>query len=135
MQAGKFHFGRFVALLLLGLAGLYAYLGADLYFNQASHVYHPEKGWAATPESKGMAFEELMLMSSDGVRLSAWHIPSASPKGTILVCHGNARNMSGDMDVIEMFHVLGYDVFILDYRGFGKSEGSPDEEGTYRDAQ
>jgi fermentation-respiration switch protein FrsA (DUF1100 family) len=82
-----------------------------------------------------MAFDELTLTSSDGVRLSAWYIPSQSSEGTVLVCHGNARNMSGDLDVIKMFNSFGYNVLIMDYRGFGKSKGSPDEEGTYRDAQ
>jgi len=131
----QFRFTRFAALLLLGLAGLYVYLAGDIYFNQVKHVYHPKKEWAATPESEGMAFEELTLTSSDGVRLSAWYIPSQSSKGTVLICHGNARNMSGDLDVIKMFHTLSYHVFIVDYRGYGKSEGHPDEEGTYRDAQ
>jgi fermentation-respiration switch protein FrsA (DUF1100 family) len=135
MPVRRFRFDRFAALLLLGSAGLYAVLAGELYFNQVNHVYHPEKEWAVTPASEGMAFEEVSLTASDGVRLSAWYIPAEPSLGTVLVCHGNARNMSGDLDVIQMFHALGYHVLIVDYRGFGKSEGRPDEEGTYRDAQ
>ena len=76
------------------------------------------------------------MHASDNVRLSAWFVPSAAPaKGTILFLHGNARNLSSEIEALQMFHGWGYDVLALDYRGYGKSEGSPDEQGTYRDAQ
>lgn len=126
---------RFAALLLLFFAGYYVYRAADLYFHQEKYVYHPEKIWTATPASEGLPYEDLTLQSSDGMRLSAWYIPAEQSKGSVLFLHGNARNMSADLDAIKMFHDLGYNVLTLDYRGYGKSEGRPDEEGTYRDAQ
>jgi uncharacterized protein len=135
MGSSQFSLKRFSLLLVLGLAGLYFGLMAELYFNQAAHVYHPEKEWSETPADLGLSFEDLTLTASDGVKLSAWYVPAETSKGTVLICHGNARNMSFDMDVIEMFHVLGQNVLIVDYRGFGKSEGHPTEEGTYLDAQ
>ncbi len=126
---------RVTALLFLLFAGYYVYRIADLYFHQEKHVYHPEKIWEATPASEGLPYEDLTLRSSDGVRLSAWYIPSEVSKGSVIICHGNARNMSSDLDAVMMFHGLGFHVLIMDYRGYGKSEGSPDEQGTYRDAQ
>src|SRR6185503_16134457 len=109
-------FGRIAARLALALAGLYLYVLADLYFNQAGHVYHPKTAWTTTPEAQGMSFLELTLTSSDGTKLSAWYIPALGSKGTVLVCHGNSRNMSSDMDVIGMFHKLDQNVMIVDYR-------------------
>jgi hypothetical protein len=53
---------------------------------------------------------------------------------TLLFFHGNAGNISHRLDSIRIFADLGLDVFIFDYRGYGLSEGSPSEPGTYRDA-
>ncbi len=131
----SFKFRRFAVLLLGGFVGLYLYFLSDLYFNQSGHVYHPEKEWVMTPKQAGLPFEDVMLTASDGVKLSAWYVPTPDAKGTALIFHGNAQNMSSDMDVIEMFPAYGWNVLILDYRGFEKSEGSPTEEGTYLDAQ
>ncbi len=131
----SFKFRRFAILLLGGFAALYLYVMSDLYFNQTHHVYFPEKEWEATPAQAGLPFEDVTFTTSDGVKLSAWYVPTANAKGTALIFHGNARNMSSDMDVIEMFPAYGWNVLIIDYRGFGKSEGSPTEEGTYLDAK
>ena len=57
------------------------------------------------------------------------------PSPTILFLHGNAGNISHRMEKLGIFRGLGVDTFIIDYRGYGRSEGVPNEEGTYRDAQ
>lgn len=126
---------NFAKFLVLGLAALYLYSLGDLYFNQASHIYHPEKVWETTPAAEDLPFEDVTITSADKVKLSAWYVPAHEAKGTVLILHGNARNMASDMDVIEMFPAFGWNVLILDYRGFGKSEGTPSEKGTYLDAQ
>ena len=126
---------RLIPFLFLFFAGYYVYRAADLYFHQEKYIFHPEKAWKATPASEGLAYEDLTLRSSDGVRLSAWYIPSEVSKGSIIFLHGNSRNMSSDLDGVKMYHAMGYHVLIVDYRGYGKSEGSIDEQGTYRDAQ
>ena len=128
-------FLRAFAWLLLAADGYYAYRVADLYFRQDSYVYHPKKEWVETPTAKGLEFQELTFGSSDDASISAWYIPAKTAKGTILFCHGNARNMSSDMDAIEMFHQDGFNVLAFDYRGYGKSTGHPTEQGTYEDAQ
>jgi fermentation-respiration switch protein FrsA (DUF1100 family) len=53
----------------------------------------------------------------------------------VLFCHGNAGNISHRLDWLEMFHELGLAVFLFDYRGYGQSRGTPDEQGSYLDAQ
>ena len=83
----------------------------------------------------GLEFEDVYFSSSDGIRLNGWYIPAMESKATILFCHGNAGNISQRIDVIYLFSKLGLNVFIFDYRGYGRSQGSPSEEGLYRDAQ
>ena len=83
-----------------------------------------------------MDYEDVSLTTSDGVKLHGWFVPAtAEPKGTVLMFHGNAGNISHRLETIAIFHELGYNAMIIDYRGYGRSEGSPGEEGTYRDAE
>lgn len=97
-------------------------------------IYLPDRRLVATPTSIGLNYQDVTLTTSDGVRLHAWDIPGRSPT-TILFLHGNAGNISYRLDKILWLHQLGVTVFILDYRGYGRSEGRPNEAGTYRDAQ
>jgi fermentation-respiration switch protein FrsA (DUF1100 family) len=62
-------------------------------------------------------------------------VPASRPRGTVLIFHGNAGNISHRLDYLAMFHKLDHNTFIVDYRGFGRSTGSPSEQGTYRDAE
>jgi fermentation-respiration switch protein FrsA (DUF1100 family) len=83
----------------------------------------------------GLPYEWVALETADGARLSAWWVPADSPRGVLLFCHGNAGNISDRLDSIRIFNRLGLSLFIFDYRGYGKSSGSPSEQGTYRDAE
>ena len=98
-------------------------------------MYYPTRPLEATPDQAGMEYEDLRLTAADGVRLHGWWIPAGADRGTVLFCHGNAGNISHRLDSVAVFHRLGLNVLIFDYRGFGWSEGTPDEEGTYRDAE
>jgi uncharacterized protein len=101
-----------------------------------SHVlYHPSHELRATPADIGLPFESLFLQTANGTRLAAWWIPSQSPRGTLLFFHGNGGNISDRLDSIQIFNGLGLNLLIFDYRGYGKSTGSPSEEGIYRDAE
>jgi len=106
-----------------------------LYFNQSKYVYFPLKNIIATPMAAGFFYEDLMLKTEDGIKISAWYVPHENETATILFLHGNGGNMSHNIDFIEMFYKLKFSTFIIDYRGYGKSEGTPDEEGTYLDAE
>ena len=120
--------------ILIMLAGAYILLAALLFFFQGSLVYHPSRQLEATPDQMEMDYEDVSLQTSDGVKLHGWFVPAATPKGTVLMFHGNGGNISHRLDTIAIFHRLGYNAMIIDYRGYGRSEGSPGEEGTYRDA-
>ncbi len=98
-------------------------------------IYFPQRGIAATPDSVGLAYEDAHLTAADGTRVHGWHIPGESDI-TLLWFHGNAGNISHRLDNILMLHErLGVGVFIVDYRGYGLSEGRPSEKGIYSDAE
>ncbi len=98
-------------------------------------IYFPIRELAGTPASLGLAYQDVWFQAEDGVRLHGWLIPGARPL-TLLWCHGNAGNISHRLDNIqEIHHRLGIGVFIFDYRGYGRSDGSPSEAGLYRDAR
>lgn len=106
-----------------------------LYFKQVSIIFYPTKEIFQTPKDIGLDFEELALKTSDGVNISAWYIPARDERGAILMCNGNAGNISYRIDLIHIFNSLNLSILIFDYRGFGKSEGKPTEKGTYLDAE
>ena len=123
--------------LLLLVAVGYGGVALYLFFMQPRLLYYPDipgRGLDANPAAVGLAYEEVFLQASDGVRLHAWFIPAAHPRATVLFCHGNAGNISHRLDSIRLLHSLGLQVLIFDYRGYGLSEGKPSEAGTYRDA-
>ena len=102
---------------------------------QARLIYFPSKDYWAVPSDAGLAFEEVTLSTEDGLSLAAWYVPHRDARGTVLFCHGNAGNMADRIGSLKSFHDLGYNVLIFDYRGYGRSEGRPSENGTYRDAE
>ncbi len=102
---------------------------------QSRLVYFPYRSIAVTPGAIGLPYKPVRFDASDGTRLSAWFIPADNARGVILFCHGNAGNISHRLESIQIFHRLGLSTLIFDYRGYGDSEGKPDEQGTYRDAE
>jgi len=119
---------RFLAVLLVAVAG-------TIWLRQPAMVFYPSAELVATPAEWGLAYEEVKLTTSDGVSLNGWYLPQPGSKRTLLFFHGNAGNISHRGDSLRIFHRLGLNVLIIDYRGYGKSEGSPSEEGFYRDAE
>lgn len=124
------------SLLTVLALGLLCYLGlvALMALTQSRQLYLPVRSLATDPAAQGMPFEDVWLQTRDGVRLHAWMIPAEAERGVLLFLHGNAGNISHRMDSIRIFHELGLSVLILDYRGYGQSDGKPDEQGTYLDA-
>ena len=96
-------------------------------------VYRPRDNFIAFPDSYNIGFEDVNFSSRDKVLLNGWFIKGTSGK-VILFCHGNFGNISQRLDVINELYSLGYNVFIFDYRGYGRSNGVPSEEGLYNDA-
>ncbi len=116
--------------LLFGLV----LLNGFMYLQQPSMTFFPYATLEQTPAEWGLAYEDVYLDTEDGVRLHGWYIPHHGAKQTLLFFHGNAGNISHRGSSVEIFHRLGLNVFIIDYRGFGKSQGKADEKGIYKDA-
>ena len=101
-----------------------------------SLLYFPERAFFETPDTAGLEYRELEIDTEDGERLHAWWIPARAKRlGPVLLCHGNAGNIGDRVLHAELLTAAGFDVLLFDYRGYGKSTGKPDEEGTYRDAR
>jgi len=129
---------RTLVSIILVTAAVYAALVIFVYFFQARLIYFPNiggRGLRATPEDIGLAFENIELKTGDGVLVHGWHVPAPGADRVVLFCHGNAGNISDRLESIRVFHELGLNVLIFDYRGYGLSGGKPDEQGTYRDAR
>jgi fermentation-respiration switch protein FrsA (DUF1100 family) len=126
--------GTLINVLIISVIG-YLLILIILYLRQASLLYYPTKEIFQTPKDIGLDFEELNLKTSDGVNISAWYIPAKDERGAILMCNGNAGNISYRIDLIHIFNSLNLSILIFDYRGYGRSEGSPTEKGTYLDAE
>jgi uncharacterized protein len=119
----------------------FAYFGllTVLFFNQSRMIYYPSQNVRITPKSIGIEFESIELNTSDGEKLSGWFIPASKQnplgKATILYSHGNAGNISDRIQKLPIYRDLGVSVLLYDYRGYGKSSGSPSENGTYIDIE
>ena len=118
-------------LLLVFSFFIFAYLK---YFERKG-IYYPIKGIDSTPADCGLKYEDVFFVTEDGLKLNGWFIPQERPRGTLLFCHGNAGNISHRLEIIKIFHKIDLNVFIFDYRGYGRSQGAPSEKGLYEDAQ
>lgn len=113
----------------------YGAICAIVWATQDRLIYFPERELALTPRVYKFDYGDVSLSTEDGVRLHGWFVPAPRARATLLYLHGNGGNISHRLEKIAIFRALGLDVLIVDYRGYGKSEGSPDEQGTYRDAR
>ncbi len=103
------------------------------YFEYKS-IFYPARSIAATPADIGLPFEGVFMKTQDNVTINAWLVKSSPARGTLIFCHGNAGNIGDRLEKILLFHQMGLNVLIIDYRGYGKSEGRPGEAGIYKDA-
>ena len=101
-----------------------------------SLIYHPPRFPEGFPPSEiyKRQVEEVWLTTLDKVRVNAWYLPNPASEKALLWFHGNAENIGYDFDHLTFYSRLAVNVLAVDYRGYGKSEGSPDEAGVYRDA-
>ena len=99
-------------------------------------IYHPDPFPIELIGSNKVPFEDAWIQSADGTRIHGWFADHPDPIGVALFCHGNAGNVvdrGGTLKILNERHQLA--VMVFDYRGFGHSEGSPDEKGILADAR
>lgn len=114
---------RFILFLLLlattGCSGLF---------------FYPSRDMQEGPAVKLFSHRDVVFPSSDGVPIHGWYFPAENARGSILVLHGNAQNLSAHVNSVLWLVKEGYNLFIIDYRGYGWSGGEPTLEGVHRDA-
>jgi fermentation-respiration switch protein FrsA (DUF1100 family) len=102
-------------------------------------VYQGSGKLDATGADLGRPWEDVPFLTSDRVGLHGWYFPAGAqgprPEMAVLLCHGNAGNISHRLETCRLLLELGLSVFVFDYRGYGRSQGAPSEEGTYRDGE
>ena len=97
-------------------------------------IFQPDASIHQTPANVGLAFDDVYFAADDGIRLNGWYIPRARATSTFLWFHGNAGNISHRLENLKLLHdKVNVNIFIFDYRGYGRSDGTASEEGTYRD--
>ena len=114
-------------LLLLVINGV-------MYLQQPRITFYPYEELQGNPAQWGLSYEDVHLATEDGVSLHGWYLPHPSATKTLLFFHGNGGNISHRRDSLLIFHRLGLNVLIIDYRGYGLSGGEPSEQGLYLDA-
>jgi pimeloyl-ACP methyl ester carboxylesterase len=114
-------------------------IGATLFlmFSEKRLIYYPAARLDVTPKALGLAFEEVAIDVEPGVKIHGWFIGAGQKPSvaTVLFSHGNAGNIADRLDRVLRLREIGADFLLYDYRGYGRSTGSPDEEGTYRDGR
>ncbi len=100
-----------------------------------SMIFYPTRGVAATPEQLGIDGEEAFIETEDGVRIHAFYLPTTAARRALLFLHGNAGNASHRLPNAADLVRLDCSVLLIDYRGYGLSEGRATEAGAYADAR
>jgi fermentation-respiration switch protein FrsA (DUF1100 family) len=104
----------------------------------SSVFFYPDNATYITPDRLNLDFEDVYLDTADGETLHGWWLPALTDepaKGTIYYLHGNAQNVSAHILNVAWLPEQGYNVFTIDYRGYGQSTGAPDIEGALHDAE
>jgi fermentation-respiration switch protein FrsA (DUF1100 family) len=96
-----------------------------------SMIFYPERYMPAPP--RGVV--ERWITTDDGVRIHAWHADAGAAAPVLVWSHGNGGNIAGRGDVLLALRARGLSVLAYDYRGYGKSEGQPNEVGVYHDGR
>lgn len=102
-------------------------------------TFHPSRSFHVSGAELGRAWEDINFSARDGTKLNAWFFPantnSTRAQLAVILCHGNAGNISHRLELYDALLAAGVNVFAFDYRGYGRSAGRPSENGTYLDAQ
>ena len=99
-------------------------------------IFYPSAAIEGTPRQTDLEFEDIFFTTRDGVRLNGWFVPHPNARSTLIWFHGNAGNISHRVENIKLLHdLVQVNIFIFDYRGYGRSDGRPSEEGTYLDGE
>jgi len=126
-----------VSLAAIGVAGGVGL--ADLFLRRFQHqqtygpTRFPDGSW--DPHQRGVPVRNVFFQSLDGVRLHGWWLPREEARGTLIFFHGSAGNLGGHVEALQALSRLPVSLFAFDYRGYGRSDGGPSEEGLFQDGR
>jgi len=123
--------------LLATAAVIYLVLVVLLLAFEKSFIFFPQFPGRLTGDwnPPGLPVEDAWLTTVDNVKVHGWWIPAPGAAVTFVMFHGNAANLPNRAEIYRFFHALPANVLAVEYRGYGKSEGSPSEAGIYLDAR
>lgn len=105
----------------------------------SSVFFYPDRVTYITPDRLNLEYEDVYLDTADGETLHGWWLPAEAPennaRGTVYFLHGNAQNISSHILNVAWLPERGYNVFTIDYRGYGQSTGDPDIDGALHDVE
>ncbi|MGA7951919.1 MAG: alpha/beta fold hydrolase [Gloeobacterales cyanobacterium] len=130
-----------MSIFVILLIGSYISICIFLYIRQGHYIFFPDRQIRATPALYHLPYQDIYISVGKPIgekeKINGWWIPS-DRKGakTLLYLHGNSANMGKEVERVRLFHQLGLSIFLIDYRGFGKSGGDfPSEAQVYEDAE
>lgn len=127
---------KLILQIILALIGIYVLICVLLYLNQEKFIFDPSKIAKDYQFNYERPFKELYFTTSDSLKIHALYFETENPKGVVYYLHGNSGNLSGWGDIADVYLDLGYNILLIDYRGFGKSEGKiENQKHFYEDAQ
>jgi fermentation-respiration switch protein FrsA (DUF1100 family) len=124
---------------MIAIAGLVAILfwTVALMIFEEKFIYFPHKYPRGMYEDARFipGLKDCWITTEDGVKIHGWFAAADSALATLIMSHGNAGNISHRIPIIRELQRRKFNVLMFDYRGYGRSEGSPDEEGIYKDGR
>jgi hypothetical protein len=120
---------------ILLFAGVLLFVVGYLRYFEWRNLYYPTRRIDYTPDAARLTYEDVDFVAEDNCRLHGWWMPIPDARGTVIMLHGNAGNIGDRIWSAADLQRLGLNVFLFDYRGYGKSRGIPTEKGLYRDAR
>jgi len=101
-----------------------------------SLLFYPQQEFVRTPADIGLAHDDVLLRTSDGMKLFSWYLPAkGESRGSVLFLHGNGQNISTHLTSVDWLPQAGYNVLLLGYRGYGRSTGEARLPDVFRDIE
>ena len=137
LASARWLLGGLAAVLLLAASCVYLTFCLLFWQGQWQLVFQPSRTLTTTPASIGLPYDDLQFDATETgtLQLNGWWIPAAQATQTLLVLHDGKGSLSDTVPLVQRLHTLGVNIFVFDYRGFGKSVNlHPSEGSTYQDA-
>ncbi len=120
---------------ILYIAVIFGLIFGYVRYIELRSIFFPTKEIEFSPTDINLPFQDIYIDTEDSLKINAWFIPYNNAKYTLLFFHGNGGNISHRLDKIQLLRKAGVNIFIIDYRGYGASQGRPTENGLYLDAR